>query len=215
MTAQASTYVTLGALPILTGLACIARPFVQVVYGSQYLPAIPVFIVMALLSFPKAFMTPAQTLLCCTEDVGFMLKSGLIAAVLNIALDIALIPGHGALGAAYGNGIGQAFAAVAIWARVLHRHPVRLETSVLLRVCAATTTMAAVVLTVIFTSLSPATKIAVAVPLGVIVFMITSRLFMVLQGDDRRRLLTFSASLPAPVAASITRVVDFLVPASL
>src|SRR5262249_13020510 len=87
MTAQASTYVTLGALPILTGLACIARPFVQVVYGSQYLPAIPVFVVMSLLSFPKAFMTPAQTLLCCTEDVGFMLKSGMIAALMNIALD--------------------------------------------------------------------------------------------------------------------------------
>jgi hypothetical protein len=50
------------------------------------------------------------------------------------------------------------------------------------------------------------------VPAGVVVFLITSRLFMVLQKEDRRRLLVLSALLPAPVSSSFSRLVDFLVP---
>jgi hypothetical protein len=37
---------------------------------------------------------------------------------------------------------------------------------------------------------------------------------MVLQKDDRRRLLMFSALLPTPLGSSFTRLVDFLVPQS-
>jgi hypothetical protein len=39
-------------------------------------------------------------------------------------------------------------------------------------------------------------------------------MFMVLQKDDRRRLLVLSALLPTPVASSFKRLVDFLVPHS-
>jgi hypothetical protein len=48
--------------------------------------------------------------------------------------------------------------------------------------------------------------------LGVVVFVVTSRIFMVLRKDDRRRLLVLSALLPTPVGSSFTRLVDFLVP---
>ncbi len=85
MTSKASTYVLLGALPILIGLACIGGPFVRVMYGPQYLPAIPVFIVVALLSIPRAILTPAQTLLYSAEDLGFVLKWGCVAAAINVA----------------------------------------------------------------------------------------------------------------------------------
>jgi O-antigen/teichoic acid export membrane protein len=144
MTSKASTYVLIGALPILIGLACIGAPFVRVVYGSQYLPAIPVFIVVALLSIPKAVLTPAQTLLYSAEDLGFVLKWGCAAAAINVLLDLALIPSHGALGAAWANGLAQSFAAISIWARVLVRYPVHIDKPVLLRLVAATLAMAVV-----------------------------------------------------------------------
>ncbi len=144
MTSKASTYVLMGALPILIGVACIGGPFVRVIYGSQYLPAIPVFIVVALFTIPKAILTPAQTLLYSAEDMGFILKWGCVAALVNVLLDFALIPGHGALGAAWANGIAQSFAALTIWARVLIRYPVRFDLPVLRRLAAATLAMAAV-----------------------------------------------------------------------
>jgi O-antigen/teichoic acid export membrane protein len=212
MTSKASTYVLLGALPILIGLACIGGPFVRVMYGPQYLPAIPVFIVVALLSIPRAILTPAQTLLYSAEDLGFVLKWGCVAAALNVLLDLALIPSHGALGAAWANGVAQTFAAVTIWGRVLVRYPVRIDMPVLLRLAAATLAMAIVVLSIVAMPLSPLLELSLAVPAGAIVFLITSRLFMVLQNDDRRRLLQLSALLPTPVSSSFNRLVDFLIP---
>jgi O-antigen/teichoic acid export membrane protein len=212
MTSKASTYVLLGALPILIGLACIGGPFVRFMYGPQYIPAIPVFIVVALLSIPRAILTPAQTLLYSAEDLGFVLKWGCVAAAINVLLDLALIPSHGALGAAWANGVAQTFAAVTIWGRVLVRYPVRIDMPVLLRLAAATLAMAIVVLSIVAMPLSPLLKLSVAVPAGATVFLITSRLFMVLQKDDRRRLLQISALLPTPVSSSFNRLVDFLIP---
>jgi O-antigen/teichoic acid export membrane protein len=214
MTSQASTYVLMGTLPILIGVACVSAPFVQVMYGSQYLPAIPVFVIVALFSIPKAILTPAQTLLYSAEDLGFILKWGCAAALINVLLDFALIPGHGATGAAWANGIAQTFAAISIWGRVLVRYPVRIDVPVLLRLAAATLAMAIVTLGIVATPLSAVMKLGIAVPAGAIVFVITTRLFMVLQKDDRRRLLVLSASLPPSVGPSITRLVDFLVPQS-
>ena len=212
MTAQASTYVLLGALPILVGAACIGGPLVRIMYGSQYLPAIPVFMVVMLFSIPKAVLTPAQTLLYSAEDMGFILKWGCVAGVINVALDIALIPSHGAVGAAWANGIAQTFAACTIWGRVLLRYPVRIDMRVLLRLAAATLAMAMVVLAVMAMPLGDVMKLIVAVPTGAIVFAITSRMFVVLKKDDRTRLLVLSASLPTPVGSSVTRLVDFLAP---
>jgi O-antigen/teichoic acid export membrane protein len=214
MTSQASMYVLLGALPILIGVACIGGPFVRVMYGSQYLPAIPVFIVVALLSIPKAVLTPALTLLYSAEDLGFILKWGCVAALINVLIDVALIPSYGAIGAAWANGIAQTVAALTIWGRVLVRYPVRIDMPVLLRLAAATLAMAIVVLGIVAMPLSPVMKLSLAIPAGAIVFAITSRMFMVLQKDDRRRLLVLSALLPTPVASSFKRLVDFLVPPS-
>ena len=215
MTSQASTYLLMGTLPILIGVACIGGPFVRVMYGPQYLPAIPVFIVVALLSIPKAVLTPAQTLLYSAEDLGFILKCGCVAAVLNVLLDVALIPGHGAIGAAWANGIAQTFAAISIWGRVLVRYPVRVDLPALLRIAAATFAMAIVVLGIVAMPLNPVIQLIFSVPAGVVVFTITSRMFMVLQKEDRRRLLVLSASLPTPVGTPLIRLVDFLVPQPL
>jgi O-antigen/teichoic acid export membrane protein len=212
MTSRASTYVLMGALPMLVGLACVGGPFVRVMYGPQYMPAIPVFIVVALFSIPKAILTPAQTLLYSAEDLGFILKWGCVAALMNVLLDFALIPSHGAIGAAWANGIAQTFAAVSIWGRVLVRFPVRIDMPVLRRLAAATFAMAIVVLGIVAMPLNPIVVLSIAAPAGAIVFMITIRLFMVLQKDDRRRLLVLSESLPASVVSSFTRLVDFLVP---
>src|SRR5208282_3096867 len=46
ITSQAFVYILIGALPILVGIACVGGPFIRVVYGPQYIPAIPVFVVV-------------------------------------------------------------------------------------------------------------------------------------------------------------------------
>jgi O-antigen/teichoic acid export membrane protein len=201
----------MGALPIMVGIACVGAPFIRVVYGAQYLPAIPVFFVVALLSIPKAVLTPAQTLLYSTEDVGFVLKCGLVASVLNIVLDIALIPRYGAIGAAYANGITQSLAVLAIWMRVWIRYPVRPNMLVLLRLAAATAAMAIVVLAIVATPLHAPAKLAVAIPAGAIAFLLAGRALGMWQHDDKRRLLLVSNMVPLPVRRIYEQLVELLV----
>ncbi|MGD0964997.1 MAG: polysaccharide biosynthesis C-terminal domain-containing protein [Candidatus Acidiferrales bacterium] len=212
ITSHAFMYLLLGALPIIVGVACVSGPFIRVVYGSQYLPAIPVFVVVALLGLPTAVLTPAQTLLYSADDVGFVLKFGSVAAAINMAADILLIPRYGAIGAAWANGIAQTLAATIIWSRVLTRYPVQINGSALLRLLAATLAMAVAVLAVVNTPLGAFVKLAVAVPTGLVVFLVMGRALKMLEKDDRRRLLTLSALVPVPVRIWYERLVNFLVP---
>jgi hypothetical protein len=72
--------------------------------------------------------------------------------------------------------------------------------------------MAIVVLGTMAMPLSAVAKLSIAIPAGAIVFLVTSRMFAVLQKDDRRRLMQLSALLPKPVGSSFKLLVDFLVP---
>jgi len=212
ITSQAFAYILIGALPVLIGVACIGNPLISVLYGRSYFPAIPVFVVVALLSIPTAVLTPARTLLYSAEDIGFVLKFGSIAAFVNIAADIVLIPRYGAVGAAWANGIAQTIAGITIWSRVLSRYPVRINISVLLRLVAATFAMAAAVLAIVHMPFSALTKLAIAVPAGAIVFLMMSRVLKMLQKDDRRRLLSLSALVPMPARIWYERLINFLAP---
>ncbi len=212
ITSQAFVYLLIGALPILVGVACIGGPFIRVVYGAQYIPAIPVFIVVALLGIPTAVLTPARTLLYSADDIGFVLKLGSIAAVVNIAADYLLIPGYGATGAAWANGMAQMLAAAIIWTRVFTRYPVRVNLPIVLRLVAATSAMAAVVVAIIHMPLDPAAQLAVAIPAGALVFLGMSRVFKMLQQDDRRRLLALSALVPRPARTCYEYLVNFVAP---
>jgi hypothetical protein len=94
------------------------------------------------------------------------------------------------------------------------RYPVRIDVSVLAKLAAATSAMTVVVLGIVATPLSPALKLIVGIPAGALVFLIMSRAFMVLQQEDRQRLLVLSAMVPLPVRSWFTRLVDLLVPMS-
>jgi hypothetical protein len=74
--------------------------------------------------------------------------------------------------------------------------------------------MAIVVLGIVAIPITGLMKLGLAVPTGAIVFVITVRMFMVLQKEDRRRLLVLSALLPTPVGSSLRRLANFLVPQS-
>jgi len=212
ITSHAFVYLLLGTLPILVGVACVGNAFIRVVYGTQYLPAIPVFAVVALFSIPKATLAPGQTLLYSAEDLGFVLKWACAAGALNILLDLLLIPHYGAVGAAFANGIAQTFAAVTIWVRVFVRYPVRFELPLLSRIAASILAMATAVLVIVAMPLSPVTKLAICVPVGTIVFALMIRRSSILGADDRRRLCTLSSYVPAPARLWYERLVSFLSP---
>jgi len=210
ITATAARYTLLGSLPLLLGGACISGSAIQIIYGHQYLSAIPVFRLAALFAIPRAMLAPASSLLYSLEDIGFILSWNCICAAIEIAVDIALIPHYAAMGAAIGNGIGQTLAALGVWSRAVLHFGVDLHFPRLAKITLAAVTMAAAVLFTTRTITSDVVKSIVGVMVGALTFAAALRLTSALGRDDHDRMNVLVRRLPAPFQDSAGRIVQFL-----
>jgi O-antigen/teichoic acid export membrane protein len=104
---KALKYVQMVMVPLcLLGVA-VAKPLVYLIYGPNYLPLVlPLQILLASLAFTSMGVV-GSPLLVGTERQSFIAKYGTVVAILNVALDLILIPKHGALGAAVANCTAQ------------------------------------------------------------------------------------------------------------
>lgn len=104
---SSSRYLVLITFPIIfLGLLLIGLP-VKIFYGEDYLPVIPVIQILLVSGGLAAVAAAASSVLYGTGKQGFILKLGIIAASLNISLDLILIPVWGAMGAALANSTAQ------------------------------------------------------------------------------------------------------------
>jgi O-antigen/teichoic acid export membrane protein len=196
LTGAAGRYTLLAALPMLAGAAALSSPMVRIVYGPQYVPAIAVFALVAAFAIPKSLCPPAQNLLYSTEELGFLLGITCASAVVDAAIDFALIPRFGAGGAAIGNGMAQALAAVLIWNRVFRRYPIEPDVKSILKIVAAAAGMLALVVPVSRSGLPAALQALVGVSVGAVAYCTLLRLFRALNAEDRGRLLGALTLLP-------------------
>jgi O-antigen/teichoic acid export membrane protein len=94
-------------VPLCLLAAAIAAPLIHLVYGSKYLPLV---IPLQILLMSQAFSCTGAVNSCLlygTEKQGFIVRWGTLIAILNIVLDLILIPKLGALGAAVANCTAQ------------------------------------------------------------------------------------------------------------
>ncbi len=90
----------------LLGVA-VAKPAVNLIYGTSYVPLVlPLQLLLVTLAFTCVGVV-GSPLLVATEKQGFLARYGTAIAILNVALDLILIPKHGALGAAGANCTAQ------------------------------------------------------------------------------------------------------------
>jgi O-antigen/teichoic acid export membrane protein len=87
--------------------AAICRPLVDLLYGPSYGPVVlPLQLLLVSLALTSIGVV-GSPLLVGTEKQSFIAKYGTFVAVLNIVMDLLLIPTHGALGAAIANCTAQ------------------------------------------------------------------------------------------------------------
>jgi O-antigen/teichoic acid export membrane protein len=87
--------------------AAICKPLVELLYGSNYSPVVlPLQLLLVSLAITSIGVV-GSPLLVGTEKQSFIAKYGTFVAILNIAMDLVLIPHHGALGAAIANCTAQ------------------------------------------------------------------------------------------------------------
>jgi O-antigen/teichoic acid export membrane protein len=104
---SALKYTQMIAVPTCVFGIFICAPLVRMIYGPSYLGA--VYVLQTLLGF-VAFSCTAGLLysvLSATERQRFVGWCQAGVALLNILLDLALIPSHGAMGAAWANSLAQ------------------------------------------------------------------------------------------------------------
>jgi O-antigen/teichoic acid export membrane protein len=199
------------ALPLAVGMAALAGPLLHVLYSSRSLPALPALTVLAALCTARAMTFPAQQLLTATERQGSLMRFGLLAAVLNVILDLVLIPRYGGLGAALAKGATFVFAAAGLWTMVRSMVGLRFPTGPLLRLLAVTAVMGLVVAAVA-RLLPPLPAVLLGVPVGALVFAVGLRLSRFLDNQDLERLRALARALPAPARPLFERACLFVCP---
>ncbi len=113
-------------LAVLTFPICLlgiplAGAVVALLYGPAYTPAVPVLQILLIAMVFGVLGKAASSALLGLESQGWLLKTGAIAVVLSIALDLLLIPRWGALGAASANAVTQAAWAIAAFVPLRRR----------------------------------------------------------------------------------------------
>jgi O-antigen/teichoic acid export membrane protein len=126
------------SLPVAAGAAALGPETVRLVFGGGFAGSrVPLLVLLA--PFPLIpLMNASYSLIVGLGKARFPLVVGASSATLNVALDLALIPGHAAIGAAVANSCAQgatALATIVYGARLAG--PVTWEAATLLRACAA------------------------------------------------------------------------------
>ncbi len=109
-------YVQIALAPLCALGIGLSAPLIGLIYGPAYLPLVPVFRLLLASVAVTSLAYVGASVLYATEHQGFIAKCQTPIAVLNIALDLTLIPAHGAMGAAFANAGAQVLEAVILLA---------------------------------------------------------------------------------------------------
>lgn len=112
-------YSALVTFPVAAGGIALAEPLIRVIYGAQYLPAVSILMLLFLSAAGARVGGSFASLMYSTDRVGVKVKFGIGYAILNVVLDLLLIPQHGIWGAALANS-GTQFLGICIGPFVIY-----------------------------------------------------------------------------------------------
>jgi O-antigen/teichoic acid export membrane protein len=185
---------------------------VRLTYGAKYAGAIPVLTIAAILAVPRGFQEIPETFLRAADRQRQLFLWLTVTGVINIGLDWVLIPHFGAVGAAWGNGLSQAFGVCATWMQARRYYIFRLPVGTAARLALAGTIMALAAFAVgHIVPGFPGLVLAVATAPPLYIFLV--KLFHGLEASDRGRLLPLGDRLPGPLGRAYSAVITFVTPA--
>lgn len=213
LVSDSTRYLGLIAFPIHLGLAALAGPLMLLTYGSKYAPAATALAIAAIFGIPKAFMVPVTSLFQSYGRLSELIRWGIIAGILNIALDLILIRPYGAIGAAFANGITQTFSAGVLWFVASRQFHLRLPLGFLLRVLMAAGAMAGIV--ALSTHRLPFPQaIVLGIAVGTVSYFALLRFMKLLDSQDQRRLAQLRHQVPGPLQRWFDSGLAVLIPAA-
>jgi O-antigen/teichoic acid export membrane protein len=197
ITASTFRYLALLAIPLHFIAASLAFPALLLLYGRQFQDAAMVVTLAPLLCIFKAFISPAQSLLQCSERQSFVIAATVIAGVVDWGVAWWLIPAHGAVGACIGNGAAQAAAVLMMSAVANHLYKVKLPWLQVAKIVFVSA-LAALTAHFIAMRLAPLWAILCGGSAALIVLFGLFYWMRVLEPEDHDRLHILAAMLPRP-----------------
>ena len=195
------------AMPIGLGGAAITPAFV-LLYGPDFLPMSPVLSILLVGNIVGALATVSATILHSVDKQNFIVRLGIVVALLNIGLNLLLIPRYGAIGAAFGNSGSQVVSGVVGIAYSTRRLNLPFPLRSLGRIALAALSAAAIAW-LISTWLG---GLVLAIGAGILAYPVVLRLFAALETSDHAILSQATAYLPGRLSPAYQSLVDFLAP---
>jgi O-antigen/teichoic acid export membrane protein len=208
---NASRYLLLVAIPVHLGAAAIASQAIRTVYGARYIGAVPVVVIASILSLPLAFQQIPESLINAADRLKRMFMWLAVTGVLNMGLDWALIRHHGAVGAAWGNGLAQCFGLCALSMEARRYYRFSFPGLVAARLLIAGLIMAGVAFALVRTVHGlPGLMAAIAISAPLYILLV--RIFHGLEASDRSRLSPLGSRLPGPLRRAYFATIAFVTP---
>ena len=208
---NASRYLLLMVFPVHLGAAAITSEAVRFAYGAKYLSAIPVLIVASLLAIPRGFLEIPEILLRAADRQKRLLLWMTITGVVNIALDVLLIPRYAAVGAAWANGLAQSFGIFALWHQSRRFYQFSFPVAVAVRLGLASTLMAGLAW-FLGRSIPGLPGLVAAVGVAIPAYVVLVKVFNGLNASDRLRLAPIGRKLPGPFRSAYMAAIEFATP---
>jgi O-antigen/teichoic acid export membrane protein len=134
---SAVRYVALAGAPIAAIGAALAPAVVTILYGPAYLPAAPLFQMLAAVAVLNALRKVAWVALSATGDAGWIARAMSVSAVVNVAAAALAIPAWGTTGAVAANTAAQLVASVGAFMVLARRRGYRFPLRDVLKIAAA------------------------------------------------------------------------------
>ena len=195
------------AMPIGLGGAAIAPALVQL-YGPEFLPMSRVLSILLVGNIVGALATVSSTILHSVDEQNFIVRLGIVVALLNIGFNLLLIPRYGAIGAAFGNSGSQVISGVVGITFTTRRLNLSFPLRSIGRIALAALSAAAIAW-LINAWLG---GLVLAIAAGILAYPVVLRLFTALDATDHALLSRLSPYLPGKLTPAYQSLVDFLAP---
>ena len=210
ITASTFRYLALMSIPLHFIAASLAVPALLLLYGRQFQDAAMVVTLAPLLCIFKAFISPAQSLLQCSERQSYVIAATVVAGIVDIGVAWYLIPAHGAVGACIGNGAAQMTAVGIMWAISIYLYKVKLPWVQVAKIVfiSALASLSAHFIALRF---APLWGILWGGTASLIVLFGLFYLMRVLEPEDGDRLSILTGILPKPVSGPVNKFLALLI----
>jgi O-antigen/teichoic acid export membrane protein len=210
ITASTFRYLALITIPLHFIAASLAVPALLLLYGRKFEDAAMVVTLAPFLCIFKAFISPAQSLLQCSERQSYVIAATVLAGIVDIGVAWYFIPAHGAVGACIGNGAAQATAVGIMWAVTIYLYKVKLPWMQVAKI-AFISALASLAAHEIVLRLAPLWGILLGGSASLMVLFALFYLMRVLEPEDRARFKLLTAMLPEHIAGPVDKAVSLLI----